>query len=81
MARTLMAHLPGLARIITIVPTGYFMHHPPWMAGTIFRCPKPVRAIEALLYANNFCDAGQVPILRYFEACNVHLVIPRAAIS
>ena len=21
------------------------------------------------LYANNFCDAGQVPILRYFEAC------------
>ena len=22
-----------------------------------------------LLYANKFCDAGQVPILRYFEAC------------
>ena len=21
------------------------------------------------LYANKFCDAGQVPILRYFEAC------------
>ena len=21
------------------------------------------------IYANNFCDAGQVPILRYFEAC------------
>ena len=21
------------------------------------------------LYANNFCDAGQVLILRYFEAC------------
>ena len=20
------------------------------------------------IYANNFCDAGQVPILRYFEA-------------
>ena len=20
-------------------------------------------------YANNFCDAGQVPILRYFQAC------------
>ena len=23
------------------------------------------------IYANNFCDAGQVPILRYFEACYV----------
>ena len=21
------------------------------------------------IYVNNFCDAGQVPILRYFEAC------------
>ena len=21
------------------------------------------------IYANNFCDAGQVPTLRYFEAC------------
>ena len=21
------------------------------------------------IYANNFCDAGQVPISRYFEAC------------
>ena len=21
------------------------------------------------IYANNFCDAGQVPILRYFKAC------------
>ena len=21
------------------------------------------------IYANKFCDAGQVPILRYFEAC------------
>ena len=21
------------------------------------------------IYANNFCDAGQVPILKYFEAC------------
>ena len=23
------------------------------------------------IYANNFCDAGQVPILRYFEACDL----------
>ena len=23
-----------------------------------------------LIYANNFCDAGQVPILRNFEACS-----------
>ena len=21
------------------------------------------------IYVNNFCDAGQVPIFRYFEAC------------
>ena len=25
------------------------------------------------IYVNNFCDAGQVPILRYFKAC-VHLL-------
>ena len=25
------------------------------------------------IYANNFCDAGQVPILRYFEACRIVL--------
>ena len=24
------------------------------------------------IYANNFCDAGQVPIFRYFEACQGH---------
>ena len=34
MAQTLMAHLPGLARSIIMVPTGHFMHNPPWMAGT-----------------------------------------------
>ena len=25
------------------------------------------------IYANNFCDAGQVPILKYFEACKVQI--------
>ena len=55
MARTLMAHLPRLARTDIMVPTGLFMHIPPWMAGTtlartIFHIPKPVRAIEVLLY-------------------------------
>ena len=34
MARTLMAHSPGLARTIVMVPTGHFMHNRPWMAGT-----------------------------------------------
>ena len=34
MARTLMAHSPGLARTINMVPTGHFRHNPPWMAGT-----------------------------------------------
>ena len=34
MARTLMAHSPGLARTIIIVLTGRSMHNPPWMAGT-----------------------------------------------
>ena len=27
-----------------------------------------VKIIFFPIYANNFCDAGQVPILRYFEA-------------
>ena len=31
-ARTLMAHSPWLARTITIVPAGHFIHKPPWMA-------------------------------------------------
>ena len=35
MAQTLMAHSPGLARTIIIVPTGNFMQNPTtWMAGT-----------------------------------------------
>ena len=34
MARTLIAHIPGLARTIIMVPSGHFMHKPPWMAGT-----------------------------------------------
>ena len=35
MARTLMAHSPGLARAIVMVPTGHFMFNSPWMAGSI----------------------------------------------
>ena len=27
------------------------------------------------IHANNFCDAGQVPILRYFEACKLEQVV------
>ena len=27
-----------------------------------------------LIYVNNFCDAGQVPIFRYFEACVLRVV-------
>ena len=47
MARTLMAHSPGLARTIIMVPTGHFkLFHPGWLelplARTIFHGPKPV---------------------------------------
>ena len=34
MAQTLTLHLPGLASIVVMVPTGNFMHNLPWMAGT-----------------------------------------------
>ena len=34
MARTLMAHSPGLARTIIMVPTCYFRLNPPGMGGT-----------------------------------------------
>ena len=34
MAQTLMAHSPGLARTIIMVPTGHFMQNQPGMAGT-----------------------------------------------
>ena len=33
-ARTLMAHSPGLARTIIMIPTCHFMHNSPWIAGT-----------------------------------------------
>ena len=54
MAQTLMAHSPGLARTIIMVPTGHFrIIHPGWvklpLAITNFHGPKPVRAIEILL--------------------------------
>ena len=54
-----MAHSSWLARTILMVPTGHFMYNPPWMASwlelplartSIFHGPKPVRAIEVLLY-------------------------------
>ena len=45
-----MAHSPELARTMTMVPTGHLKHNPPWMAGTCFNGPKPVGAIEVLLY-------------------------------
>ena len=50
MSQTLMADSPVLVRTISVVPTGHFMHNPLWMARTIFHCPKPVGAIEVLLY-------------------------------
>ena len=28
------------------------------------------------MYANKFCDAGQVPIFRYFEACKDDIDFP-----
>ena len=55
MAQTLMAHSPGLARTIITVPTGHLcIIHPGWLelplARTFFVGPKPVGAIEVLLY-------------------------------
>ena len=46
-ARTLIAHSPGLARNIIMVPTVHFSHNPPCMGGTSkartnFYGPKPV---------------------------------------
>ena len=55
MAQTLMAQLPGLARTITMVPTGHlYIIHPGWLelllAKIIFYDSKPVRAIDVLLH-------------------------------
>ena len=54
MAQTLMAHSPGLARTITMVPTGHLRQNllrigGTTLARTIFHGPKPVRAIKVLL--------------------------------
>ena len=32
------------------------------------RVSKAAGQVNILMYANNFCDAGQVPIFRYFVA-------------
>ena len=56
MAQTLMAHSPGLARTIIMVPTGHFLHNHPWMARTIIHGPKPVRAMKVLLYLVIYCQ-------------------------
>ena len=58
MAGTLMAHSPGLSRTVIMLPIGHLCQiHPGWLelplARTIFHGPKPVRAIEVLLY---FCQ-------------------------
>ena len=55
MARTLMTHSPEVARTIIMVPTCHFRHnHLGWvklpLARTNLYGPKPVRAIEVLLY-------------------------------
>ena len=41
----------------------------PQAAGQVKILIFPVKFYFFLIYVNNFCDAGQVPILRYFEAC------------
>ena len=47
-----MAHSPGVARTIIMFPTS--ISHPRWLelplARLIFHGPKPVQAIEVLLY-------------------------------
>ena len=55
------------------------------------RVPKAAGRVKILIflvkikffpiYANNFCDAGQVPILRYFEACRRYLFLHLAALD
>ena len=52
-----------------------------WVTLTYLRVPQAAGQVKNLIflmkinffpmYANIFCDAGQVPILRYFEAWSV----------
>ena len=58
-----------------MVPIGHFSHNPPWMGGlelplakTNFHGPKPVRAIEVLLYINNLIINIRLAVLTFFEA-------------
>ena len=57
MARTLMAHLPRLARTDIMVPTGHFMHNPPfdgwnypWLE-LFFMVPSLFEPLKFYLYA------------------------------
>ena len=67
---------------ITFDPSIYIIDHPAGLENStrplVFTSASGCRASENFdisseihffpLYANNICDAGQVPILRYFEA-------------
>ena len=41
----------------------------PWAAGQVKILILLVKIKLFPIYTNIFCDAGKVPILRYFEAC------------
>ena len=43
----------------------------PQAAGRVKNLEILVKIIFFPVYAKSFCDAGQVPILRYFEACPI----------
>ena len=60
MARALIAHSPGLARTISMVPIGHLcIIHPGWLelplSRAIFHGSRPVRGIEVLLYSDAYC--------------------------
>ena len=72
-----MAHSPGLARTIIMVPTGILgIIHPGWvelpLARTNFHGPKPVQAIEVLQSTSNGLAHNILVLITYRLAVKIN---------
>ena len=65
---SVMRGLPGFNQGSKIALVRSYLQVPQ-AAGQVKISIFPMKIKYFPIYANNFCDAGQVLILRYFEAC------------
>ena len=68
MARTLMAHSPGLTRTIIMVHSGHLKHNPPWIDGTtIFMVPSLFEPLKFYCISSHIMIFSLIKDISYFE--------------